>query len=57
MTNDRTIFITGVTGNQCHAVAQALQGSGFHLRGRASKESSSAREINESLRSPFVGGK
>src|SRR5881628_2587107 len=33
MTNDRTILITGVTGNQGGAVAQALQGTGFHLRG------------------------
>src|ERR1700685_72335 len=33
MTNDRTILITGVTGNQGGAVAQALQNSGFHLRG------------------------
>jgi uncharacterized protein YbjT (DUF2867 family) len=33
MTSDRTILITGVTGNQGSAVAQALQGSGFHLRG------------------------
>ena len=33
MANDRTILITGVTGNQGGAVAQALQGSGFHLRG------------------------
>jgi uncharacterized protein YbjT (DUF2867 family) len=33
MTNDQTILITGVTGNQGGAVAQALQGSGFHLRG------------------------
>ena len=29
----RTILITGVTGNQGGAVAQALQGIGFHLRG------------------------
>src|ERR1700745_4167569 len=29
----RTILITGVTGNQGGAVAQALQGSGFSLRG------------------------
>src|SRR2546426_5936532 len=29
----RTILITGVTGNQGGAVAQALQGSGFRLRG------------------------
>jgi uncharacterized protein YbjT (DUF2867 family) len=33
MTNDRTILIAGVTGNQGGAVAQALQDSGFHLRG------------------------
>jgi uncharacterized protein YbjT (DUF2867 family) len=33
MTNKRTILITGVTGNQGGAVAQALQGAGFHLRG------------------------
>jgi uncharacterized protein YbjT (DUF2867 family) len=33
MTSDRRILITGVTGNQGGAVAQALQGSGFHLRG------------------------
>jgi uncharacterized protein YbjT (DUF2867 family) len=33
MTSDRTILITGVTGNQGGAVAQALQNSGFHLRG------------------------
>ena len=29
----KTILITGVTGNQGGAVAQALQGKGFHLRG------------------------
>jgi uncharacterized protein YbjT (DUF2867 family) len=33
MTNDRTILITGVTGKQGGAVARALQGSGFRLRG------------------------
>ena len=33
MINDRTILITGVTGNQGGAVAQALKGAGFHLRG------------------------
>src|ERR1700757_3022080 len=33
MTSDRTILITGVTGNQGGAVAQALQGTGFFLRG------------------------
>jgi nucleoside-diphosphate-sugar epimerase len=37
MTNNRTILITGVTGNQGGAVAQALQGSGFHLRGLTRK--------------------
>ena len=33
MTNNRTILITGVTGNQGGAVARALQGTGFYLRG------------------------
>jgi uncharacterized protein YbjT (DUF2867 family) len=33
MTSDRTILITGVTGNQGGAVARALQGTAFHLRG------------------------
>ena len=33
MAHDRTILITGVTGKQGGAVAQALQGTGFHLRG------------------------
>jgi uncharacterized protein YbjT (DUF2867 family) len=33
MTNDRTILITGVTGQQGGAVAQALRGAGFRLRG------------------------
>src|SRR5262249_50733212 len=33
MTSDRTILITRVTGNQGGAVAQALQGTGFYLRG------------------------
>src|SRR5246127_5994990 len=33
MTSDRTILITGVTGHQGGAVARALQGTGFHLRG------------------------
>jgi uncharacterized protein YbjT (DUF2867 family) len=40
MTNDRTILITGVTGNQGGAVAQALQGTGFHLRGLTRKPDS-----------------
>jgi uncharacterized protein YbjT (DUF2867 family) len=37
MTSDRTILITGVTGNQGGAVAHALQGTGFHLRGLTRK--------------------
>jgi uncharacterized protein YbjT (DUF2867 family) len=40
MTNDRTILITGVTGNQGGAVARALRGSGFHLRGLTRKPDS-----------------
>jgi len=40
MTSDRTILITGVTGHQGGAVAQALQGSGFHLRGLTRKPES-----------------
>jgi uncharacterized protein YbjT (DUF2867 family) len=40
MTNDRTILITGVTGNQGGAVAHALQGSGFNLRGLTRKPDS-----------------
>jgi uncharacterized protein YbjT (DUF2867 family) len=35
MTSNRTILITGVTGNQGGAVAQALQGTGFYLHGLA----------------------
>jgi uncharacterized protein YbjT (DUF2867 family) len=40
MTNKRTILITGVTGNQGGAVAQALQGSDFRLRGLTRKPDS-----------------
>src|ERR1700757_1130175 len=40
MTSDRTILITGVTGNQGGAVAQALQGTGFYLRGLTRKPDS-----------------
>jgi uncharacterized protein YbjT (DUF2867 family) len=36
----RTILITGVTGNQGGAVAQALHGSGFGLRGLTRKPES-----------------
>src|SRR5260370_16231784 len=40
MTNDRTILITGVTGQQGGAVAQALKGAGFQLRGLTRKPES-----------------
>jgi uncharacterized protein YbjT (DUF2867 family) len=40
MTIDRTILITGVTGQQGGAVAQALHGSGFRLRGMTRKPES-----------------
>ena len=40
MTKDRTILITGVTGHQGGAVARALKGSGFHLRGMTRKPDS-----------------
>ena len=36
----KTILITGVTGNQGGAVAQALQGSGFRMRGLTRKPES-----------------
>jgi uncharacterized protein YbjT (DUF2867 family) len=40
MTNDQTILITGITGNQGGAIAQALKGSGFRLRGLTRKPES-----------------
>jgi uncharacterized protein YbjT (DUF2867 family) len=40
MSTDRTILITGVTGKQGGAVARALQGSGFGLRGMTRKPDS-----------------
>jgi uncharacterized protein YbjT (DUF2867 family) len=40
MTNNRKILITGVTGKQGGAVAQALKGSGFYLRGLTRKPDS-----------------
>src|ERR1700723_4789692 len=40
MTSKRTILITGVTGSQGGAVAQALQGTGFSLRGLTRKPDS-----------------
>src|SRR6202043_3016262 len=40
MKTDRTILITGVTGNQGGAVANALKGTGFHLRGLTRKPDS-----------------
>jgi len=40
VTSDRTILITGVTGHQGGAVAQALQNSAFRLRGLTRKPES-----------------
>ena len=40
MTSDRTILITGVTGNQGGAVARALEGRGFRIRGLTRKPDS-----------------
>jgi NmrA-like family len=40
MTSDRTILITGITGHQGGAVAQALQNNGFRLRGLTRKPES-----------------
>ena len=40
MISNRAILITGVTGNQGGAVAQALRGTGFHLRGLTRKPDS-----------------
>ena len=40
MASDRTILITGVTGNQGGAVARALRGTEFHLRGVTRKPDS-----------------
>src|SRR5258708_13615273 len=40
MTSNRTILITGVTGNQGGAVAHALEGTGFDLRGLTGKPDS-----------------
>ena len=40
MTTERTILITGVTGKQGGAVAHALKGSGFKLRGLTRKPDS-----------------
>jgi uncharacterized protein YbjT (DUF2867 family) len=40
MTDNRTILITGVTGNQGGAVAQALQGTTFRVRGLTRKPDS-----------------
>jgi len=44
MTADRTILITGATGNQGGAVARALQGAEFHLRGLTRKPDSERAE-------------
>jgi uncharacterized protein YbjT (DUF2867 family) len=44
MENERTILITGVTGHQGGAVAEALEGSDFHLRGLTRKPESERAE-------------
>jgi uncharacterized protein YbjT (DUF2867 family) len=49
MTSDRTILITGVTGHQGGAVAQALHSKGFRLRGLTRKpENQPAAELARS---------
>ena len=45
MANNRTILITGVTGQQGGAVARALKGTGFHLRGLTRKPESEPAAI------------
>ena len=40
MSSERTILVTGVTGHQGGAVARALDGAGFHLRGLTRKPES-----------------
>jgi uncharacterized protein YbjT (DUF2867 family) len=40
MKTDRTVLITGATGNQGGAVASALKGTGLHLRGMTRKPDS-----------------
>src|SRR5262245_54577736 len=42
MTEPRTVLITGATGNQGGAVARALAGKGFALRGMTRKPDSDA---------------
>jgi uncharacterized protein YbjT (DUF2867 family) len=44
MTIDRTILITGVTGQQGGAVARALHGTGFRLRGLTRKPDGEGRQ-------------
>ena len=59
MTSDRTILITGVTGKQDGAVAQALKGRGFRLRGLMRRPDS---ELSARVRGaacsvcPWLGG-
>jgi uncharacterized protein YbjT (DUF2867 family) len=55
MANDRTILITGVTGQQGGAVAHALKGSAFHLRGLtrtpdSERATALAREVVEVIK-------
>jgi uncharacterized protein YbjT (DUF2867 family) len=54
--SDRTILITGVTGHQGGAVARALQGSGFHLRGLTRTPDSERAVALENARVEIVKG-
>jgi len=56
MKGDRTTLITGVTGNQGGAVARALQGAGFHLRGLTRKPDSERATALERQRIEIVKG-
>jgi uncharacterized protein YbjT (DUF2867 family) len=55
MTSDRTILITGVTGNQGGAVARALQGAGFYLRGLTRTPDSERAAALATLRRALAG--
>jgi uncharacterized protein YbjT (DUF2867 family) len=56
MTEQRTILITGVTGKQGGAVAHALQGAGFRLRGLTRKPESEQAAALAQLGVEIVAG-
>lgn len=57
MTNNQTILITGVTGKHGGAVAQALQSTGFRLRGLTRKpDSERAAALAPTRRRRHEGG-